>query len=88
MTHYLKTWPEFFQAVLEGRKTFEKRVNDRDYAEGHTLVLQEFDPATQIYSGREVTKDCGFILHGPDFGVADGECIISLLEPLQMRIEP
>ena len=28
-THNLKTWPPFFEAVLEGRKTFELRRDDR-----------------------------------------------------------
>ena len=30
-THYLKTWPEPFAAILDGRKMFEVRVNDRGF---------------------------------------------------------
>ena len=32
--HNLKAWPEFFDAVADGRKTFEVRRNDRGYREG------------------------------------------------------
>lgn len=44
MTHYLKTWPEHFDAVLAGDKTVELRVEDnRHYDVGDVLVLQEWD---------------------------------------------
>ena len=52
-THYLKTWPEFFQAVKEGRKTFEIRANDRDYEVNDILVLEEFDPEQNAFTGAE-----------------------------------
>lgn len=41
--HYLKTWPEFYDAILKGEKPFEIRRNDRDFRVGDFLVLQEFD---------------------------------------------
>lgn len=44
-THKLKTWPEPFRAILDGRKRHEfRRDSDRIFMEGDTLVLQEFDP--------------------------------------------
>ena len=42
-THYLKTLPEFFQAVSSGKKRFEIRKDDRGFMVGDTLLLQEFD---------------------------------------------
>lgn len=33
-THDLKTWPEYFYAVLSGRKKHEVRSADRDFAVG------------------------------------------------------
>jgi len=52
--HRLKTWPQFFQPALEGRKPFEVRVNDRDFKVGDTLLLQEYDLASRTYTGREM----------------------------------
>lgn len=40
--HHLKTWPEFFDAIADGRKTFEIRENDREFQVGDTLVLHRF----------------------------------------------
>lgn len=44
MKHELKTWPEFFRAVRENKKTFELRFDDRHYAVDDELLLREFEP--------------------------------------------
>ncbi|WP_422698913.1 DUF3850 domain-containing protein [Enterococcus durans] len=41
MTHELKILPEYFEAVVSGRKQFEIRKNDRDYKVGDQLILRE-----------------------------------------------
>ncbi|AKG88281.1 DUF3850 domain-containing protein [Listeria monocytogenes] len=58
-THELKIAPEYFEAVTEGRKTFEIRKNDRNFEVGDTLVLQEFDNGE--YTGREYWEDVVYI---------------------------
>ena len=62
-THDLKIWPEFFQAVIEGRKTFEFRSTvDRTFAVGDELRLREFDQTTKSYTGRECEATITYIL--------------------------
>lgn len=46
-THEIKTWPDPFWHVLEGRKNHEVRKFDRDYRVGDFLVLKEFYPHTE-----------------------------------------
>lgn len=56
-----KIWPEYFQEIFNGKKTFELRLNDFEIAEGDTLVLKEWDPVTKQYTGRELEKGVGYV---------------------------
>ncbi len=76
-THRLKTWPESFVPLLIGTKAFEVRKNDRDFRAGDVLVLCEWEPDTQEYTGREEMRRCTFILQGK-FGLPDDLCVMSL----------
>jgi hypothetical protein len=57
-----KCWPEFFQEVLEGRKTFDVRIADFECSPGDTLVLREWDPATGEYTGRSLERKVSYVL--------------------------
>ena len=75
-THDLKTWPEFFDAILDGRKTFEVRdTRDRDFAVGDVLRLREWTPIDGCrpgsYTGREATRTVSYIVRGAPFLPAD-----------------
>lgn len=48
--HVLKCWPEFFDAIADGRKTFELRRDDREYAVGDVLELRWWNPETESYA--------------------------------------
>jgi hypothetical protein len=56
-----KTWPEYFEKVLSGEKTYEFRLADFECQSGDTLILKEWDPATKEYTGREITKEVGYV---------------------------
>ncbi len=47
-----KIWPEFFEKVLSGDKTFEIRLADFEINKGDTLLLREWDPKKKDYTGR------------------------------------
>ncbi len=58
-THYLKTWPKFFQDVKMGRKPFEIRKNDRDFRVGDILALFEWDPKVKIETSHRAYQETG-----------------------------
>jgi len=83
-THELKTWPEFFREVVEGRKPFEVREDDRGYAVGDRLVLIEWDPAEPSpfeKTGRKVEKIVTYKMPGGRFGIDARYCVLGLGEP-------
>ncbi len=41
---------------MNGKKTFELRLNDFDISEGATLILKEWDHVTKDYTGRTLDK--------------------------------
>lgn len=51
-----KTWPAYFELILQGKKNFDLRLNDFEVKEGDTLVLEEWDPETKTYTGRNIEK--------------------------------
>lgn len=56
-----KIWPEYFQAVLDGKKKFELRLNDFACVPGDTLLLKEWDPKTKAYTRREIKKQVTYV---------------------------
>lgn len=72
---YVKILPEYYEAVKCGDKTFEVRLNDRDYQVNDILHLQEY--ANGEYTGRELVKSISYILDNPDYCKA-GFVIIAL----------
>ena len=51
-----KVWPEYFQKILDGIKTFELRLADFECNPGDVLVLKEYNPKTNEYTGRVLEK--------------------------------
>ena len=76
--HDLKTWPPYFQMILDGRKTFDLRVDDRGFREGDILLLNEYLPDQKRYTGRAVSCEVGLIVRG-EWGLKEDVCAMSLL---------
>jgi len=51
-----KIWPEFFDKVKNGDKTFELRIADFDCNTSDVLVLKEWNPQIKQYTGRFIKK--------------------------------
>lgn len=70
MNHELKIAPQYFQAVIEGRKTFEIRKDDRGFQAGDTVRMHElfhrpfgggFADMSDEFTGRECTAKIGYV---------------------------
>jgi hypothetical protein len=62
VTHELKSWPEFFEEVRSGRKMHElRRADDRCFRVGDYLVLREYDPRREAYTGRRCRVQVTYI---------------------------
>ena len=78
MTHELKTWPEYFEKILNNEKNFEVRANDRNFKQGDILRLNEYDPEQGDYTGRSILRKVCFVLYGGKFGIKSGYCVMSI----------
>lgn len=76
--HALKTWPGPFQAVLDGRKTYEIRVDDRDYRVGDVLFLREYDPDTDVFYSRAVRALVTYKTPGGEWGLPATLCVLGI----------
>lgn len=77
--HDLKTWPEFFAQVLTKTKTFEIRRDDRtpEFALGDQLLLREWDPKDERFTGRSAIVRVTSILRGEVPGLQEGYIAMS-----------
>jgi hypothetical protein len=80
--HELKTWPEYFEEVKNGNKTFEFRDNDRDFEVNDLIILKEWKPNEHMphvgyYTGREITVKITYVL-SEGFGLPYGKAILSI----------
>lgn len=82
--HELKSWPHLFGAILNGDKRHELRHADRSFRVGDLIQLREYQPETQLYTGRELTVRITYITDSgnpcalSDNGLNSGFCILSI----------
>ncbi len=79
MEHNLKIWPMFFKPVIDGCKKFEYRRDDRNFQIGNALILHEWDPMTEKYTGRAVRVMITYILRDCP-ALPGGYCIMQFGE--------
>lgn len=84
--HKLKCWPNYFDALKSGDKTFEVRKDDRGFQKGDILVLMRTEPdrlwsieyTIQGKPKHELRKRVKWILTGGQFGVEAGHVVMAL----------
>lgn len=76
--HELKIWPAFFRAVMEGRKTYEIRKNDRGFMVGDPIRLNEYDP-THGYTGKFCDVKVTYLTEGGQWGLPEDICVMSII---------
>jgi ParB family transcriptional regulator, chromosome partitioning protein len=75
--HDLKCETEYYQAVDNGKKLFEVRKNDRNFQDGDFIWLHEV--VNGIPTGKKIgPAKITYILKGPQFGIAEGYCVMQL----------
>ena len=76
VTHMLKILPDYFDEIIQSRKRFEIRKNDRQYLMGDYLILKEYNAMRKGYTGRMATCKVTYILR--DFeGLKEGYVAMS-----------
>ena len=87
MIHKLKTWPVYFNEVLNGNKPFEVRKNDRAFGVNDEVLLEEWYPENDeepnqegCYSGRIIHSRISYILYGGQFGIEKGFIVMGLAQ--------
>lgn len=61
-----KAWPYLFEKTLSGEKQFDLRIAEFECEVGDILVLREWDPEKNEYTGRELEKEISFIVKTKD----------------------
>lgn len=77
IVHKLKCWPEYFQACWVGDKSFEIRLNDRDFKERDEITLEEYNPTDEDYTGRSIDA---VIMYLTNFEQKDGYVVFNFRE--------
>lgn len=64
MIHEVKCYPEYFEALKSGAKTFEVRKKDRPYQLGDLLAVNEFAPFDYKFSSEEIIESFSRVVNG------------------------
>lgn len=79
--HELKIKERYYFDILNGKKTFELRNNDRDFHEGDLVHFKVVDALQQsVIDAKRVFRITYVLKDVPEYGLADGYCIFGIKE--------
>lgn len=73
--HELKIWTIPFEAVLDGSKRYEVRKADRPFLVGDDIILKEYIPEWNSYTGREIFGRITYITEAGMWGLPKDICV-------------
>lgn len=84
--HVLRSWTMFFNGILDGTRTSDiRKTDDRHFLVGDYLLLQEYDPVEECYTGREQRVQITYIQQNKSnpcaishLAIADGYAVLSI----------
>lgn len=76
--HELKVWPPYFHDLLTGAKTFEIRKDDRNFQVGDFLILLEWKPDEERYTGNSAYFKITYKINEGLFGLKKGYCCLGI----------
>ncbi len=56
-----KMWPESYELVRTGKKTYDLRLADWKVQPGDVIIFREWDPETKEYTGCSMEKKVGYV---------------------------
>lgn len=74
--HELKILPEYYDAVIEGKKHFELRKDDRKFDVGDMVILREWNGSEYTNRARIFCEITYILRNCPEYGLMDGYCIL------------
>ena len=76
MIHKLKIESKYFEEVHTGKKSFEIRKNDRNFQVGDILILKEYKPEVQEFTGEFLKRKVTYIT---DYAQQDGFVVMAIV---------
>jgi len=75
----LKIWPSHFLAVESERMKCQWRRDDEHRFEiGDVIILEEWDPSTNGYTGKELKVEVTHVLRAPQFQIPENHAVLSI----------
>jgi hypothetical protein len=71
-----KLWPERFEQVLSGTKKSDVRLADFEVRPGDLLILREWDPEKEDYTGRMLEREISLVTKTKGLKVGSEEEIV------------
>lgn len=76
--------------LMLGSKSAEFRLNDRDYKESDVLVMRFVDDNGEVSPKHSTLRPfrVNHIVYGPDFGIPEGYCMMSITPDFGATSDP